>query len=125
MANFSRKSSRALRLYTVPKCSDIMTIKGRKKLRGKKTTGEVLREGEIIDTELELSEDSKAKLSFIFYRDAYPRIVVEINKAGKVYDSSGTELTRISESKYNQIKAAGILSEEEFNAKKADLLTKL
>lgn len=102
-----------------------MTIKGRKKLRGKKTTGEVLREGEIIDTELELSEDSKAKLSFIFYRDAYPRIVVEINKAGKVYDSSGTELTRISESKYNQIKAAGILSEEEFNAKKADLLTKL
>ena len=76
-----------------------------------KTTGEVLREGEIINTELELLEDSKTKLSFIFYRDAYPRIVVEINKAGKVYDSSGTELTRISESKYNQIKAADSLQQ--------------
>ena len=71
-----------------------------------KTTGEVLREGEIIETELELQENSKAKLSFIFYRDAYPRIEVVINSSGKVYNSSGAELTRISESEYNQIKAA-------------------
>lgn len=70
-----------------------------------KTNGELLRSGNINDVEIELLDDKKIRITFVFYRDSYPRITMILCQNGDVLNAYESKMKHIKKEDYDKIKS--------------------
>ena len=68
-----------------------------------KESGEVIKEGMLIDNSVSLEKDNAVSFEFTFYRASYPSIYWNMDSEGNVTTAHGVSLKRISQEEYESV----------------------